>query len=447
MDLSDKEKSLYLERLKAEQPGLYQQVLPLINEEPSEQITSLFGFHAQQATEAELDLTNTLVDKYQISHELGHGGMGIVYAASRADRTFEQDLAVKFIQPALSHILGEHALFQEAQLLAHLNHPCIAKVFDGGVYEESVYIVMERVEGETLSLHLQNRSLNEKQKLNLFKEICSAIEHAHQKQVLHADLKPENILIDPLGSPKILDFNLTQKVKQPVPDKSTDVSLLTAYSKAYASPEQAAGQFLTQQSDIYSLGKILALIFDSSSNLDIDLIVEKATHYEPYRRYASVSELRQDIVRMLECRPISLREKHPLHALSKLLKRRPVQSALTILLLISGATFSTAIFNKNLQLQKEKQVAEEMMYEVTSLLFHAKGSDAAKMSVGTMLELTRRRILSNPDLPKDVKQKMLLAMLTPAPEKSVTNKNKPNSSSNWLWKKLSYLLLQRALWA
>ncbi|MCG9632496.1 serine/threonine-protein kinase [Vibrio sp. Isolate30] len=430
MDLSDKEKSLYLERLKAEQPGLYQQVLPLINEEPSEQITSLFGFHAQQATETELNLTNTLVDKYQISHELGRGGMGIVYAASRADRTFEQDLAVKFIQPALSHILGEHALFQEAQLLAHLNHPCIAKVFDGGVYEESVYIVMERVEGETLSLHLQNRSLNEKQKLNLFKEICSAIEHAHQKQVLHADLKPENILIDQLGSPKILDFNLTQKVKQPVPDKNTDVSLLTAYSKAYASPEQAAGQFLTQQSDIYSLGKILALIFDSSSNLDIDLIVEKATHHEPYRRYASVSELRQDIVRMLEYRPISLREKHPLHALSKLLKRRPVQSALTILLLISGATFSTAIFNKNLQLQKEKQVAEEMMYEVTSLLFHAKGSDAAKMSVGTMLELTRRRILSNPDLPKDVKQKMLLAMLTPAPEKSVTHKNKANSSSN-----------------
>ncbi|MEZ9835884.1 serine/threonine protein kinase [Vibrio sp. 10N.261.52.C11] len=424
MDIPDAEKSLYLKRLEQEQPCLYQQVLPLISEVPSEQLTSLLGFHAQQATESELNLTDTLVDKYYISHELGRGGMGIVYAASRADRTFEQDLAVKFIQPSLSHILGEHALFQEAQLLAHLNHPCIAKVFDGGVYEESVYIVMERVEGETLSLYLQNRSCSEKQRLNLFKEICSAIEHAHQKQVLHADLKPENILIDPFGSPKILDFNLTQKVKQPTPNQSSDASILTAYSKAYASPEQVAGHFLTQQSDIYSLGKVLALIFDSSSNLDINLIVEKATNHEPYRRYASVSELRQDIVRILECRPISLREKQPLYSLSKLLKRRPVQSALTILLLLSGATFSTAIFNKNLQLRKEKLVAEEMMYEVTSLLFHAKGSDAAKMSVGTMLELTRRRILSNPDLPKDVKQKMLLAMLTPSPEKSVTNKNK-----------------------
>ncbi|MEZ9541792.1 serine/threonine protein kinase [Vibrio sp. 10N.286.48.C11] len=424
MDIPDAEKSLYLKRLEQEQPCLYQQVLPLISEVPSEQLTSLLGFHAQQATESELNLTDTLVDKYYISHELGRGGMGIVYAASRADRTFEQDLAVKFIQPSLSHILGEHALFQEAQLLAHLNHPCIAKVFDGGVYQESVYIVMERVEGETLSLYLQNRSCSEKQRLNLFKEICSAIEHAHQKQVLHADLKPENILIDPFGSPKILDFNLTQKVKQPTPNQSSDASILTAYSKAYASPEQVAGHFLTQQSDIYSLGKVLALIFDSSSNLDINLIVEKATNHEPYRRYASVSELRQDIVRILECRPISLREKQPLYSLSKLLKRRPVQSALTILLLLSGATFSTAIFNKNLQLRKEKLVAEEMMYEVTSLLFHAKGSDAAKMSVGTMLELTRRRILSNPDLPKDVKQKMLLAMLTPSPEKSVTNKNK-----------------------
>ncbi|NOJ13019.1 serine/threonine protein kinase [Vibrio splendidus] len=430
MDLSDAEKSLYLERLEQEQPSLYQQILPLINEVSSEQITSLLGFHAQQATGSELSLTDTLVDKYYISHELGRGGMGVVYSASRADRTFEQDLAIKFIQPALSHILGEHALFQEAQLLAHLNHPCIAKVFDGGVYEESVYIVMERVEGETLSLYLQNRSFSEKQKLSLFKEICSAIEHAHQKQVLHADLKPENILIDPLGSPKILDFNLTQKVKQPAPHQSSDASILTAYSKAYASPEQIAGHFLTQQSDIYSLGKVLALIFDSSSNLDINLIVEKATNHEPYRRYASVSELRQDIVRILEFRPISLREKQPLYSLAKLLKRRPVQSALTILLLLSGTTFSTAIFHKNVQLQKEKLVAEEMMYEVTSLLFHAKGSDAAKMSVGTMLELTRRRILSNPDLPKDVKQKMLLAMLTPSPEKSVINKNKEKSSNN-----------------
>lgn len=430
MDLSDAEKSLYLERLEQEQPSLYQQILPLINEVSSEQITSLLGFHAQQATGSELSLTDTLVDKYYISHELGRGGMGVVYSASRADRTFEQDLAIKFIQPALSHILGEHALFQEAQLLAHLNHPCIAKVFDGGVYEESVYIVMERVEGETLSLYLQNRSFSEKQKLSLFKEICSAIEHAHQKQVLHADLKPENILIDPLGSPKILDFNLTQKVKQPAPHQSSDASILTAYSKAYASPEQIAGHFLTQQSDIYSLGKVLALIFDSSSNLDINLIVEKATNHEPYRRYSSVSELRQDIVRILEFRPISLREKQPLYSLAKLLKRRPVQSALTILLLLSGTTFSTAIFHKNVQLQKEKLVAEEMMYEVTSLLFHAKGSDAAKMSVGTMLELTRRRILSNPDLPKDVKQKMLLAMLTPSPEKSVINKNKEKSSNN-----------------
>ena len=430
MDLSDAEKSLYLEQLEQEEPSLYEQILPLINEVSSEQITSLLGFHAQQATGSELSLTDTLVDKYYISHELGRGGMGIVYSASRADRTFEQDLAIKFIQPALSHILGEHALFQEAQLLAHLNHPCIAKVFDGGVYEESVYIVMERVEGETLSLYLQNRSFSEKQKLSLFKEICSAIEHAHQKQVLHADLKPENILIDPLGSPKIIDFNLTQKVKQPAPHQSSDAPILTAYSKAYASPEQIAGHFLTQQSDIYSLGKVLALIFDSSSNLDINLIVEKATNHEPYRRYASVSELRQDIVRILEFRPISLREKQPLYSLAKLLKRRPVQSALTILLLLSGATFSTAIFHKNVQLQKEKLVAEEMMYEVTSLLFHAKGSDAAKMSVGTMLELTRRRILSNPDLPKDVKQKMLLAMLTPSPEKSVINKNKEKSSNN-----------------
>lgn len=422
MDLSGSDKEVYLKKLKSLQPELFKKVSPLLAvDKESEQFTQLLGFHAHQAMNIELDLTNTLIHKYHITHELGRGGMGIVYAASRADKTFEQDLAIKFIQPSLTHILGKKALFDEAQLLAHLNHPYIAKVFDGGVYEGSVYIVMERVKGQTLCQYLASTHLAPNKKLKLFKDICFAIEHAHQNQILHADLKPENILIDDDASPKILDFNLTQKVSQSNKSNST---LLTAYSKAYASPEQMAGDYLTQQSDIYSLGKILKLLFPKEKpTSDIAHIIEKSIQEEISKRYSTVAEMRLDIENQLACRPISQKAHLPFYTAKKLFCRRPVQCALSCLLLLSGAAFSSMLIYQNQQLAQEKRIAENMMFEVTSLLFHAKGSESAHMSVNSMLELTRRRILSNPNIPKDIKQKMLLAMLTPAPEKQVQVRN------------------------
>ena len=414
MDLSESEQKVYLKKIQTLQPELYKQLSPLISE-PSEQFTQLLGFHAHQATYTELELTDTRVDKYQISRELGRGGMGIVYAASRADKTFEQDLAIKFIQPALSHILGKDALFEEAQLLARLNHPNIAKVFDGGVYQGSVYIVMEFIEGTTLSRYLETRPLSDKKKLRLFKSICLAIEHAHQNQILHADIKPENILIDKSFEPKILDFNLTQKLKNSHDESKGSVS---AFSQTYASPEQIKGQFLCQQSDVYSLGKVLQLMFpDLTRGSDVACIINKAIQQDKRHRYSSVVEMRHDIQHVLTCRPISLKLHKPIYVTKQLLQRRPLASLLTAMLVASGVIFSSALIYKNQQLEIEKQIAEEMMFEVTSLLFHAKGDRNAQMSISSMLELTRRRILSNPDIPKEVKQKMLLAMMTPVPSK------------------------------
>ncbi|EMQ2875513.1 serine/threonine protein kinase [Vibrio navarrensis] len=416
LDLDDNQKRDFLQKLKQSSLELYQSVMPLLEADGQEPFTQLLGFHAQQATHATLDLSGHLIDKYQLTHELGRGGMGVVYAAYRADQTFEQQLAIKFIQPTLSNILGTRALFDEAQLLARLNHPCIAKVFDGGMHQDSVYIVMERVEGVTLERFLQQHSLSKAQKLTLFRHICQAIEHAHQNQVLHADLKPENILIDKDQRPKLLDFNLTQKVHSPACGEG-QLGLL-AYSEHYASPEQKAGAYLTQQSDLYSLGKILQLLFPAQpKHSDLRLIGDKATAQRTAERYLSVSELRHDIENVLACRPISLKLHNPFYTTRRLLQRRPIPSLLITLLLISGVSFTSTLMAKNRQLHQEKLIAEEMMYEVTSLMFHSKGNDATELSVNAMLEMTRRRILSNPEIPKHIKQKMLLAMLTPVPQK------------------------------
>ena len=228
----------------------------------------------------------------------------------------------------------------------------------------------------------------------LFQHICEAIEHAHQHQV------------------------------------STNMNVL-AYSKEYASPEQKAGDYLTQQSDIYSMGKILTLLFPNEMpNSDIFAVQQKSTQTEPSERYISVLELRQEITRIIEYRPLTSKKNTPLYTLRCLIKRRPLQSLLASALIILSLSFSIVLVLQNQKLEQEKQIAENMMYEVTRLLFHAKGTRSAQVTVGAILELTRRRILSNPDLPTHIKQKMLLAMMTPAPKRSIENsQTKPHNAS------------------
>ena len=419
LDLDDSQKQQYLDELQQSQPELYLQVAPLLaSESEAEQLTELLGFGASLATTKEVDLTGKVISKYRLTHELGRGGMGVVYAALRADETFEQDLAIKFIQANLSNVLGKRALFDEAQLLARLNHPYIAKVFDGGLHGDSVYIVMERVFGQTLDSYLLLTPMEEDDKLLLFKQICQAMEHAHQHQVLHADLKPENILIDRNKRPKLLDFNLTQKVQSSSDDASP---ALIAFSEKYASPEQQAGAFLTEQSDVYSLGKILALMFPAQPMwTDIYWVVRRATRTKAKQRYLNVRALRQDIECILERCPIEQKKHWPLYSTLRLVQRRPLPSVLSAILVLSGLLFGNTLIQKNIQLQQEKKIAEDIMYEVTRLVFHAKGQNVEQMSVSAMMELTRRRILSNPDIPKHIKQKMLLAMMTPVPEKHLT---------------------------
>ncbi|EGQ7812483.1 serine/threonine protein kinase [Vibrio parahaemolyticus] len=419
LDLDDSQKQQYLQELQQSQPELYIQLAPLLaHEAPEERLTQLLYFGAHQATNSEIDLSGEVISKYRLTHELGRGGMGVVYAAQRADETFEQDLAIKFIQSNLSNVLGQRALFDEAQLLARLNHPYIAKVFDGGLHDDSVYIVMERVFGQTLDDYLAEVTLTDREKLTLFKQICQAMEHAHHHHVLHADLKPENILIDPNKRPKLLDFNLTQKVQN---SGGESPPALIAFSQNFASPEQQTGQFLTAQSDVYSLGKILAMMFPSPRVWsDVYWVIRRATRSAAKLRYSDVRSLRIDIERMLERRPIEQKKHWPLYSTLRLVQRRPLAAALSAILVLSGVLFGNALIQKNIQLQQEKKIAEDMMYELTRLIFHAKGQNVEHLSVNSMMELTRRRILSNPDIPKHIKQKMLLAMMTPVPEKHLT---------------------------
>ena len=131
LDLDDSQQQQYLDTLQQSQPELYHQIAPLLaTDNQKEQLTQLFGFCAHQATNHEVDLSGEVISKYRLTHELGRGGMGVVYAALRDDETFEQDLAIKFIQSNLSNVLGQRALFDEAQREKALTLATATKVLD-----------------------------------------------------------------------------------------------------------------------------------------------------------------------------------------------------------------------------------------------------------------------------------------------------------------------------
>ncbi|MEZ9245847.1 serine/threonine-protein kinase [Vibrio lentus] len=422
LDLSEAEKTKYLKELKSHQVELYNKIYPLLCTSALEPLTHIFGVSALQATDKKANFSDTCIDKYHLSYEIGRGGIGVVYAATRVDKTFHQDLAIKLIQPALSHLIDKEYLFQEAQALATLNHPYITKVIDGGTHEGSVYIVMEHIKGCTLNEYLATYTLSYPKKLNLFLKICSAISHAHKHQVLHTDLKPENILIDCEGSPKILDFNLMRGISDQL---SAHPLTINAYSHDYASPEQISGSPPTVRCDIYALGKVLSFMFPKLpiSQGDLNCIIQKATRSHALLRYSSTNELYNDITQLIACRPISAYQDQPFYSALKLCQRRPIQCALSTVLIWCGVGFYTPLIKKNQQLQVEKRASERVTRQFVRTLSQIKESPKSKASINTVLKHTHKAVLGDPGIPTKTKMKLLRII---APHTTRTESTKGN---------------------
>nr|WP_202597947.1 MULTISPECIES: serine/threonine-protein kinase [unclassified Vibrio] len=418
LDLPEREQDQWIKQLKInDEPG-YQALRALVasSNQQDFSLSQVLATHAVTWHQATPNYTGQQIDKYQLTQEIGRGGMGVVYAAHRADNTFEQQLAIKFIQPEMSQLLGHRALFAEAQLLAKLDHPAIAKVFDGGVYNDQVYIVMERIDGLPLDQHLQQHHLSLQQRLKLFNDLCRAVEHAHHHQILHADLKPENILVTRHHQVKLIDFNLTQKLQHS--HKKDENFTFKALSVEYASPEQKRGDYLTQQSDLYSLGKVLAhLLTGQAIGQELPFVIHKATADDICARYSNVGELRQDIEALLTHHPIKQKATEPFYIMRCFVKRRPMVSLLSLSLMVMGLVFTYTLLEKNRQLEQEQRVTEQMLLQLTQLMYHTQNGQAETLSVQGMLDITRRQLLTNPEIPHHIKQKLLTALMTPTPDK------------------------------
>jgi len=196
------------------------------------------------------------IGPYELLGELGHGGMGIVYLAARADEQYEKRVALKLIKGGLDRDEVVRGFRRERQILAGLEHPNIARLLDGGATDDGLpYFVMEYIEGQRIDEYCTAGNVSTVERLRLFRSVCSAIEYAHRNLIVHRDLKPGNILVTAEGVPKLLDFGIAKLVTPSVVETATATGL--AMTPAYASPEQARGEPVTTASDVYSLGVVL----------------------------------------------------------------------------------------------------------------------------------------------------------------------------------------------
>ena len=195
------------------------------------------------------------IGPYLLIRPLGAGGMGSVYLATRDDDEFEREVAVKLIRYP-----GEAKEFakrfrHERQFLAKLEHPNIATLFDGGTTEDGrPYLVMEYIEGKEIDEYCDEQGLSVRERIELFRQVCAAVQFAHSRLVVHRDVKPSNILVGSDGIPKLLDFGIAKSLEgvgDTRPGRAGPLSL------PYAAPEQIQRGPITTATDVYGLGVLL----------------------------------------------------------------------------------------------------------------------------------------------------------------------------------------------
>ena len=393
-------------------------------------------------------LEGTALGRYRVLGKLGQGGMGVVYLAERADREYRQQVAVKLIKAGMGTDFLVARFRQERQILAHLDHPAIARLLDGGVAPDGrPFLVMEYVEGVPIDRYCADHGLDLHERLSLFRRVCDAVQYAHRNLVIHRDLKPSNILVTREGNPKLLDFG-TAKLLDPVLAADTGahaptVTGLRLMTPDYASPEQVKAESVTTASDVYALGMVLYELVTGqraykvespfspagmrvvceheparpstalAASLprpwrrrlagDLDNIVLMALRKEPERRYASVEQLSEDIRRTLAQEPVSARRDTFTYRTGKFVRRHRAAvavAALGVLALVAGLLGTTWQARRALA---EKQRAQEHLAraeEVSGFLLelfqvsdpHESGPDSRNHVVERILDEGAARI-------------------------------------------------------
>jgi serine/threonine-protein kinase len=414
LDLDAAARRDHLQAIAAGQPALAAEIERLIAAE------SRRGLPTGVVAPAEVGpglAAGARVGAYRIVSEIGRGGMGRVYLAERADGAFEQRVAIKVMRGFLGVDLRPR-FERERQILARLDHPAIAKVFDGGAAATGApYLVMELVDGEPIDRYCDARRLPIEERLHLFAAVCDAVQHAHHNLIVHRDLKPSNILITADGRPKLLDFGIAKLLDPDGEAGATGETIAgaRAMTPEYASPEQIRCGAVTTASDVYSLGVLLYVLLtgrhpyaapestahqiaeaavtqmpaapstlttrsgtDRTADTiaaarglrprdlrrrlrgDLDSVVLKAVRKEPERRYATPAELRDDIERHLAGMPVEAHPDSTVYRMRRYVGRHRLGVAATTLVLASLVGGLVVSLRQTRVAERERHKAERV---------------------------------------------------------------------------------------
>jgi serine/threonine protein kinase len=422
VDLSFTERNAFVERETADDPQLREELLGLLACDTGKStgpLTTALGAALDATTrDQRRALIGKVVGNYKLTSVLGHGGTGTVYLAERADRQYSAQVAVKIVDTAT--VQGELGMrFRaERQILASLNHPNIARLLDAGETDEGQpFLIMEYVHGEPVDRYCDRQQLDLEARLNLFLDICGAVQYAHQNLIVHRDLKPANILVTVEGSAKLLDFGIAKLLD--VGDSASVLALTRMNDRLltpeYASPEQILGRPVTTASDVYALGVVLYELLtglrpyvvaaaasqlelersicvtdphkpssvvkraidagpvEGQSNIaalaaarqlipdrlqrrlqgDIDAIVMRALRKEPQHRYGSIEQLTADIRRFLAREPVQARQGNWLYYSQRFARRHTLGVS-------ASATFVAMILGFAVTMSVQRQrIAQE----------------------------------------------------------------------------------------
>ncbi|MGI9199603.1 MAG: protein kinase domain-containing protein [Woeseiaceae bacterium] len=412
-----------LAKFASEHPQLEQQLLDLLaaDSEHDEHLQNVVADSARTLAESADDpWINRTVGSWTIRSRIAAGGMGVVFLAERSDDEYQHTAALKIMT---AQLLAKDAVTRfraERQILASLNHPNIAKLLDGGSTEENLpYLVLEYIDGLPIDKYCDENRLDIRQRLQLFRNVCAAVDYAHRNLVVHRDLKPSNILVDVDGTPKLLDFGIAKLLEDGQHNQTIAVTRqgMRAMTPEYASPEQVRGEPISVATDVYALGVLMYRLLTGQSPYgstlpsaseyekaivdtdppkpstvvtqaqpgevgeqrstsidklrrrlqgDLDNIVLMALQKEPERRYASAADFSADINRYLLDEPVHARGDHWLYKSRKFVVRNTKGLLLTaavfvgVVSLVTFYTFKLADERDkaNLAAAESEQVAE-----------------------------------------------------------------------------------------
>ena len=314
------------------------------------------GEHASKLTADEAlaeNLVGQRIGAFRLVRLLGKGGMAAVFLGAREGGDFRQSVAIKLLRRGLYSEIEQRLFLRERQVLASLNHPNIARLFDGGLTEAGVpYLVMEYVDGKPITRYAAEHALDVRARLDLFLTVCRAVEAAHRALIVHRDIKPSNILVATDGSVKLLDFGIAKLLEDNVENATLGV-----FTPDYAAPEQITAGTITTATDVYALGVLLHELLlgtrpDTATRRpsslvtattqtgaasagthvspaqlrkrlkgDLDNILLKALAPEPPRRYASAGAFADDVERHLAGQPVTAHPPSQWYRASKFVSR------------------------------------------------------------------------------------------------------------------------------